>query len=107
MLFYTWCGRKPLGGTTIGSTPTLDGMEASRRWLLRDSAGKPIVHTDGDRRFILLDPRVPRARQWLRDRVSAMASDVGSDGVALDSTIRRPILLSDVVDPGATLRRSI
>jgi Hypothetical glycosyl hydrolase family 15 len=99
VLFYTWCGRKPLGGTTIGATPTLDGMEASPGLLLKDSDGEPIVHTDGSRRFVLLDPRVPRARQWLRDRVSMMASDVGSDGVALDGTIREPLLLSDVVDP--------
>ena len=99
VLFYTWCGRKPLGGTTIGSAPTLDGMEDHPGLLLKDSDGDVIVHIHGARRFILLDPRVPKARHWLRDRVSMVAGDVGSDGVALDSTIRKPLLLSDVVDP--------
>src|SRR4030095_10881739 len=54
VLFYTWCGRKPLGGTTIGATPTLDGMEDRADLLMKKSDGQPIVLTDGARRFILL-----------------------------------------------------
>jgi hypothetical protein len=62
VLFYTWCGRKHLEGAIIGATPTLDGMEASPGLLLKDTDGEPIVHTEGGSRFILLDPRVGRAR---------------------------------------------
>src|SRR5262245_63798923 len=42
VLFYTWGGRKPLGGTTIGSVPTLDGMEDLDHLLLKDTAGNRI-----------------------------------------------------------------
>ena len=99
VLFYTWAGRKLMGGDTIGATPTLDGMESDPSLLLKTRDGRLLTITDGGRQFILLDPRVPRARAWLRDRVREVADLVRSDGVALDSAIRSPRFRRLIDDP--------
>ncbi|MDD5319525.1 MAG: putative glycoside hydrolase [Methylococcales bacterium] len=103
VLFYTWAGRKPLDGRTIGAVPTLDGMECPDHdhLLLKNTEDERIVVTTNGRPFILLDPRITAARDWLRDRISTVARDVGSDGVGLDSAIRTPRFLSRVVDPAS------
>jgi hypothetical protein len=101
VLYYTWAGRKPTGGRTIGAVPTLDGMEDLSHLLLKDTEGERIVVTINGRPFILLDPRIAEARTWLRDRVSTVARDVGSDGVGLDGAIRTPRLLSRTADPAS------
>jgi hypothetical protein len=98
VLFYTWAGRKPLGGTKIGAVPTLDRMERpefSHLLLKNDQDQRVEVIKDGQT-WIFLDPRIPEARTWLSDRVSARARDVGSDGVCLDGAIRTPWFLSRV-----------
>ena len=100
VLFYTWAGRKPTGVDTIGSVPTLDDMENQLGLLLKDKeTGDTLVVSDGAREFIALDPRVPKARAWLSDRVRTVADLVGSDGVALDGAIRSPEFLDQIHDP--------
>jgi Hypothetical glycosyl hydrolase family 15 len=97
VLFYTWAGRKLLGGKQIGAVPTLAKMEFLTDRLLKDSTThEPIVETDAGASFIFLDPRVDNARTWFRDRVRKVAESVRSDGVALDSAIRSPAVLSRV-----------
>src|SRR5262245_57924856 len=93
-------GRKLVGGDAIGATPTLDGMESNPGFLLKAKNGRVLTIGAGGPRYILLDPRVPRARVWLRDRVREVADIVGSDGVALDSAIRSPGFLDLIDDPG-------
>ena len=90
VLFYTWAGRKPPGADLIGAIPTLEDMERRRRFLLKDRSGHVLTILVGGREFIVLDPRLPEAREWLSDRVRTVADLVGSDGVALDSAIRSP-----------------
>lgn len=95
VLFYTWAGRKPLDATMIGAVPTLDGME-DLPFLLKDGNGELItVERDGTE-FIFLDPRIARARAWLKRRVRKVARAVGSDGVGLDGCIRSPRFLNRV-----------
>jgi hypothetical protein len=103
VLYYTWAGRKPLGGTTMGSVPTLAGMDGEQlsHLLLKNAEGQRIVVTINGRPFILLDPRIAEARTWLRKRVRKVAQDVGSDGVGLDSAIRTPRFLGSIVDPAS------
>ena len=94
-LFYTWAGRKLLGGKQIGAVPTLAKMELLTDFLLKDRDGNVIV----DRQFVFLDPRIENARTWFRARVKKVAENVGSDGVVLDSAIRRPDVLDSINDP--------
>lgn len=100
VLFYTWAGRKPTDGDSIGSVPTLDDMENQLNLLLKDKeTGDPLTISEGAREFIALDPRVPKARAWLSDRIRTVADLVRSDGVALDSAIRSPRFLNQIDDP--------
>lgn len=100
VLLYTWGGRKPLGATHIGAVPTLDGME-NENFLLKDTAGNLIKITRPGVEFILLDPRLQDARIWLKDRVSTVVRALGSDGVGLDGSIRRPRFPRPIVDPAS------
>ena len=99
VLFYTWAGRKPLGADKIGAVPTLDGME-DLPYLLKDTDGNLItVNRDGSE-FIFLDPRIRKARTWLKHRVRRVAQRVRSDGVGLDGAIRTPRrFINRIVDP--------
>jgi Hypothetical glycosyl hydrolase family 15 len=99
VLFYTWAGRKYRDADTIAAIPTLDGMEGETGFLLKDRKGDVLIVGDEGSSFILLDPRVSGARDWLACRVRAIAELVGSDGVALDSAIRRPHFLDRIDDP--------
>jgi hypothetical protein len=100
VLFYYMGGSKATAVDTIGSVPTLDDMENQLGLLLKDKeTGDTLVVSDGAREFIALDPRVPKARAWLSDRVRTIADLVGSDGVALDGAIRSPEFLDQIHDP--------
>jgi hypothetical protein len=106
VLFYTWAGRKPTDGDTIGSVPTLDDMENQLNLLLKDKeTGDPLTISEGAREFIALDPRVPKARAWLSDRVRTVADLVRSDGVALDGAIRSPRFLNQCLVVPLEMRR--
>jgi hypothetical protein len=99
VLFYTWAGRKPMDGDMIGAVPTLEGMENRGDLLLRDKENQLVKIPSGNSYFILLDPRKVDARTWLRNQVSTVKDLVASDGVALDSAIRKPDFLESLENP--------
>ena len=99
VLFYTWAGRKPMDGDLIGAVPTLEGMENLGDCLLRDKENQLVTIPSGESYFIFLDPRNVDARIWLRKQVSKVKDLVASDGVALDSAIRKPDFLESLDNP--------
>lgn len=100
VLFYTWAGRKRLGATSIAAVPTLDGMEDADHFdlLLKNAAGQRVEVRKNGQIFIVLDPRIPAARAWLKDQVITEAQLVRSDGVGLDIAIRTPRFRGEDVD---------
>jgi hypothetical protein len=100
VLFYTWAGRKRLGATSIAAVPTLDGMEDAENFdlLLKNAEGRRVEVRKNGLVFIVLDPRIPAARAWLKDRITTEAHLVRSNGVGLDIAIRTPTFRGEDVD---------
>jgi Hypothetical glycosyl hydrolase family 15 len=88
-----------MDGDMIGAVPTLEGMENLGGFLLRDKKDQLVTIPSGNSYFILLDPRKVDARMWLRNQVSRVKDLVESDGVALDSAIRKPDFLESLAHP--------
>ena len=85
VLFYTWAGRKPLGGTTIGSVPTLDGMEDAHDLLLRDAgvSSLPSLTTAAPSFFwILVSPTLAPGFSSVSARLPTPSAARGSDWTA-------------------------
>jgi hypothetical protein len=100
VLFYTWAGRKRLGATSIAAVPTLDGMEDAENFdlLLKNAEGGRVEVRKNGQVFIVLDPRIPAARDWLKDRIITEAHLVRTNGVGLDIAIRTPTFRGEDVD---------